>query len=694
MPVTQASAIETASNFTLTNSPSDVLTLGVVNYGSGAFGYLTARLRTGNQQATIVSKQQMTAWGNETLTLSVDLDAVYATMTSVTSADFVVELITYDSDATTQIGYYTFETVTGTVDTTAVHATMTTAAFGRYDGGTIYPDVYAGYGMLAFSGGNATPGRGAVDYLMDYDIETASYPSPPLLRENDPYITIPASLTYVYYDSRGTSASQTLTNGTDYHYYNSYSLPEIAVGYARGSYSGGVWTTSPSGNDVRISVALTADANVLANSHTVTLSESTDGGATQTQTVSANGTYYFYETSLSTSASHTVFVTAQDDLQYGDTEVSITVPILNVIWQPYADGTGFAFYATPQADKFIVGKASEIDSLKLNSPLPITSGGTGGATKAQARANLGIVAYNSSNPVPVNAGGTGASSASVARANLGINYGNLGTVGIADGGTGATSRGAAVANLNGYTNAPSHFAVSYNSLDATGLVTASATIYAVANAAPANSVITWTHSTNHAMYLTNAPENTGVVTLTKGIGVNYMSAMFYGQSGRAYFWKYSGSNSNFNNYWQRLSVASAATMSDVTAAQSLTTTATLVNLDKNTVVNASDDSISVINNGFRLNYAGYVEISAQLYAGSVTTGDRLNLNIYAGPSGSVASIRVARYDSPATHVTGNIAPFLYQCSANDLIYLYAHNGTAARGSIATGNQTYLTVKYI
>ena len=74
----------------------------------------------------------------------------------------------------------------------------------------------------------------------------------------------------------------------------------------------------------------------------------------------------------------------------------------------------------------------------LTLPLPITQGGTGASTAANARSNLGITL-----PLPITQGGTGANSASSARTNLGITL----PLPITDGGTGADNADDARANL-------------------------------------------------------------------------------------------------------------------------------------------------------------------------------------------------------------------------------------------------------
>jgi len=91
----------------------------------------------------------------------------------------------------------------------------------------------------------------------------------------------------------------------------------------------------------------------------------------------------------------------------------------------YCDGTNF-YSATQYIDNL------EVDTIKLNSlvsPLPVTSGGTGGNTPAAARLNLGAAASGPNSditaitglavPLAVSQGGTGSNIPATARTNLG-----------------------------------------------------------------------------------------------------------------------------------------------------------------------------------------------------------------------------------------------------------------------------------
>lgn len=81
----------------------------------------------------------------------------------------------------------------------------------------------------------------------------------------------------------------------------------------------------------------------------------------------------------------------------------------------------------------------------LYGAVPVTSGGTGGATVAEARNNLGL--GNTSGALPIANGGTGATSAAAARKALGLANDATGTIDISVGGTGASTAAVARSNL-------------------------------------------------------------------------------------------------------------------------------------------------------------------------------------------------------------------------------------------------------
>lgn len=81
----------------------------------------------------------------------------------------------------------------------------------------------------------------------------------------------------------------------------------------------------------------------------------------------------------------------------------------------------------------------------LYGAVPVTSGGTGGATVAEARNNLGL--GNTSGALPIANGGTGATSAAAARKALGLANNATGTIDISVGGTGASTAAVARSNL-------------------------------------------------------------------------------------------------------------------------------------------------------------------------------------------------------------------------------------------------------
>jgi hypothetical protein len=143
----------------------------------------------------------------------------------------------------------------------------------------------------------------------------------------------------------------------------------------------------------------------------------------------------------------------------GTTGTSVTIPNGKTAFV-YSDGADFA-NAVQSLNNVAISGGTIAD---LDAPIPVASGGTGGATPAAARA--GIVAAQSGNnsditalaglvtPIPISGGGTGASNANSARSNLqaarsGANSDITSLTGLTtplsagQGGTGATSVGSA-----------------------------------------------------------------------------------------------------------------------------------------------------------------------------------------------------------------------------------------------------------
>ena len=85
-------------------------------------------------------------------------------------------------------------------------------------------------------------------------------------------------------------------------------------------------------------------------------------------------------------------------------------------------------------------------SLVLDTPLPITGGGTGATTATEARTALGAMASDA--VIPITQGGTGATTAADARTALGAMASDA-VIPVTQGGTGATTAGAALTALGG-----------------------------------------------------------------------------------------------------------------------------------------------------------------------------------------------------------------------------------------------------
>lgn len=154
--------------------------------------------------------------------------------------------------------------------------------------------------------------------------------------------------------------------------------------------------------------------------------------------------YAFSSTNLLLSATFNVLNSYDIKVSLTDffttVEQIVSVGTKQVMMDFYRDGTGIAFGKVAES----TGKAEFGWPLKLSSPLGLDQGGTGAATAAAARNNLGL--GNTTGAVPIANGGTGATTAAAARNALGLGN-TTGAVPVANGGTGATTAAAARTNL-------------------------------------------------------------------------------------------------------------------------------------------------------------------------------------------------------------------------------------------------------
>lgn len=101
--------------------------------------------------------------------------------------------------------------------------------------------------------------------------------------------------------------------------------------------------------------------------------------------------------------------------------------------------------------------------------------------------------------------------------------------------------------------------------------------------------------------------------------------------------------------------------------------------------------LSKSENGIKLAKSGQYLVSASLRYSGVTENDKIYARIYRGTS---TTSGIAFSNTWATDGYVHITPYLITANAGDVIYLYAQNGTAARGSIPTNLNSWLTVQYL
>jgi hypothetical protein len=101
--------------------------------------------------------------------------------------------------------------------------------------------------------------------------------------------------------------------------------------------------------------------------------------------------------------------------------------------------------------------------------------------------------------------------------------------------------------------------------------------------------------------------------------------------------------------------------------------------------------LSKSENGIKLARAGQYLVSASLRYSGVTENDKIYARIYRG---TTATNGVAFSNTWATDGYVHITPYLITANAGDTIFLYAQNSTAARGTVPTNVNSWLTVQYL
>lgn len=222
----------------------------------------------------------------------------------------------------------------------------------------------------------ASPGEGATIASITITGDAGSgsgddWTSQVLTTAGDKTITITAT------DSRGRTATETRTITV-----LAYNAPTISnVSFERGSYSGGTWTPSMTGSDLKVSYRLTLSLTDQGN----TADAAIVIGATQkwTGTISASGPQTVYLTGVTPDATQTMTISATD-LVGGATALATVIPTAKVLINK-----NFALNALRIGGVAETKDSVEIDlPVKLHEPLGLDSGGTYAANADDARSNL------------------------------------------------------------------------------------------------------------------------------------------------------------------------------------------------------------------------------------------------------------------------------------------------------------------
>jgi hypothetical protein len=192
------------------------------------------------------------------------IDALYTGMASEESASWKI---------IAQSGGYDFgqATLTISIDTSVVKPVITSPYF-KWNGGYSDQTTYAieDQGSFAIGASSVTPGRGSsfMQLAASFGGETAYSSTTEISGYMYDYPNLDAPITLQAFDSRmAESTAASLSGFTVY----TWDQPDAEFSWARGTYAGGVWTPSDTGEDARIQVDATFSANTADYSVTGTV---------------------------------------------------------------------------------------------------------------------------------------------------------------------------------------------------------------------------------------------------------------------------------------------------------------------------------------------------------------------------------------------------------------------------------------